>query len=137
MATTTYQVYRATETGLPFDHQTIFVETHEDGPKTGHMYHVTGNIAQGMVFEHRPSPDLEESPMFGGKRKVGTVSADDYPGRLLAVCEGVPAPKKQFEGSKRLFPDEKLRRCGDWAEDAVVALIGEGVLRVNGYLVGQ
>lgn len=126
---TTHPVYRASETGIPFNHQTIFVETHEAGPNSGHIYHVKGTIQQGMTFEHRPVEELEKSPMFGAKTKVGTVSRQDYPARFLAVCEGVPPPKKQFDGAKRLYPDEPLRRCGQWADEAVEALDREGVLR--------
>lgn len=58
LTTTTYTVYRATETGIPFDHQTIFVETHENGPNSGHIYHVKGTIQNGMDFEHRPAEEL-------------------------------------------------------------------------------
>ena len=125
----TYRVYRASETGIPFNHQTIFVETHENGPKCGHIYHVTGTIQNGMAFEHRPADELEKSPMFGSKTLVGTISREDFPGRFLEVCESVPPPKKQFEGNKRLFPSEPLRRCGQWADETVVILGEAGVLR--------
>lgn len=67
--------------------------------------------------------------MFASKTKVGTVAQEDYEQRFLAVCEGVPPPKKQFEGSKRLYPGEPLRRCGQWADEAVEALAEAGVLK--------
>lgn len=125
-----YQVYRIAETGLPRDHQAIFVETHETGPRTGHLYHVTGTVQNGMVFEHRPSPDPDKLPLLAEKRKVGTVTRADYPERFISACEVVPPPKKQFEGARRLYPKEAVRRCGEWAAEAVEALTQAGVLRV-------
>lgn len=125
----TYRVYRASEMGIPFNHQTIFVETHENGPKSGHIYHVKGSIQEGMIFEHRPEDEPEKSPMFDSKSLVGTVALEDYPGRFLEVCESVPPPKKQFDGNKRLFPNESLRRCGQWADEALEVLGRVGVLK--------
>lgn len=133
-----YQVYRITETGLPRDHEAIYVATHPDttttsssAPESGHVYHVTGTIQTGMTFEHRPSDAPETSPLFAGKRHVGTVEEADYPGRFMAVCEGVPVPGKQFEGARRLYPQQRVRRCGEWAEEAVEALVKAGILRVS------
>ncbi|RMJ24388.1 hypothetical protein PHISP_04726 [Aspergillus sp. HF37] len=134
-----YQVYRITETGLPRDHEAIYVATSDTNTSTtsssvpgenGHVYHVTGTIQTGMVFEHKPSGAPETSPLFAGKRHVGTVEAADYPGRFMAVCEGVPPPRKQFEGSRRLYPQERVRRCGEWAEEVVEALVKAEVLSV-------
>ncbi|RMJ22817.1 hypothetical protein PHISP_06322, partial [Aspergillus sp. HF37] len=124
-----YQVYRIAETGLLRDHETIFVETHQNGPQSGYLYHVTGTVLNGMVFEHRPAAEPEKSPMFAGKRKVGTVALANYPDRFIAVCAGVSPPKKQFKGARRLYPGEPVRRCGQWADEAVEALTAAGVLR--------
>ena len=83
-----------------------------------------------MVFEHRPAPDLDTLPLLSEKKKVGTVSQADYPARFIAVCERVPPPKKQFDGAKRLYPKEPVRRCGEWAEETVEALTQAGVLKL-------
>lgn len=115
------------ESGLPRDHHAIFVETYENGPSTGHLYHVKGNIQEGMIFEHRAEQPPEEIPGFCGKEKLGVVAVAEY-GRVLGICEGVPVPKKQFQGAKRLYPREPLRRCQEWVAEAVDALKGEGVL---------
>jgi hypothetical protein len=40
-------------------------------------------------------------------------------------------PKKQFQGAKKLFPREKLRRCQEWVDEAVGLLRKRGVLVVG------
>ncbi|KAL4967727.1 uncharacterized protein BDV14DRAFT_21294 [Aspergillus stella-maris] len=125
-----YAAYRLTETSLgPRDHISIFVETGESGPETGHRYHVIGNIQEGMTFNHRTCIRPEDEPVFQSKTRLGHVSVDDYEsGRFRGVCEEVEVPEKQFEGAKRLFPGKRLRRCGEWVGDAIKLLIEKGVL---------
>jgi hypothetical protein len=124
----THPVYLIAESGLPRDHHALFVETHEAGPSTGHIYHVKGNIQEGMIFEHRIAAEPpEELPGFCAKEKLGVVAVAEY-GRVLGICEGVPVPKKQFQGAKRLYPLEPLRRCQEWVREATGELRGEGVL---------
>ncbi|KAE8152500.1 hypothetical protein BDV25DRAFT_137818 [Aspergillus avenaceus] len=122
-----YTAYIISESGLPRDHHYLFIETHEAGPQTGHVYHVKGNIQQGMTFEHRTFGVPEEQFGFCGREKLGLVQAAAYE-RVLGLCERVEVPKKQFDGPKRLYPGEKLRRCQEWAGDAVALLREEGVL---------
>ncbi|KAL2866255.1 uncharacterized protein BJX67DRAFT_142765 [Aspergillus lucknowensis] len=126
----TYTAYRVAETGFsPRDHHYIFIETHEDGPLTGYRFHVIGNIQEGMTFNHRPCIQPEEELVFLGKERIGVVSVQDYEsGKVLEVCEEIEVPKKQFQGAKRLFPGERLRRCQEWADEAVALLLGRGVL---------
>ncbi|KAL2824050.1 hypothetical protein BDW59DRAFT_90284 [Aspergillus cavernicola] len=126
----TYLAYLITETSLsPRDHYYIFIETNEDGPYTGHRFHVIGTIQEGMTFNHRPCIKPEEEPVFQSKEKIGAVGVDDYEGGMfLRVCEEVEVPKKQFQGPRRLFPGERLRRCEEWAREAVGLLGERGVL---------
>lgn len=123
----TYPVYRIAESGLPRDHQLLFVETHESGPHSGHIYHVIGSIQEGMTFNHRAAGPPEQEPAFFTKQLLGRVAAADYP-RFLAVCEAIPVPKKQFQGARRLYPNEPLRRCGEWADETTRKLVDEGVI---------
>lgn len=123
-----YQVYLTIETGIPLDHHALFVETHEAGPQTGHVYNVQGEIQNGMVFEQKTTEEPENSPTFADKKLIGTVSHADYP-RFLAVCQTIAVPKKQFEGAKRLYPKEPLRRCQKWAREAIEALVEQGVVQ--------
>ncbi|KAL4868550.1 hypothetical protein BDV12DRAFT_197244 [Aspergillus spectabilis] len=128
--TSTYSAYRIVETSFgPQDHHYIFIETNEDGPKTGHRFHVIGNIQEGMTFNHRPCIKPEEEPVFQSKEMIGVVGVEDYEsGKFLGICEEPEVPKKQFQGAKRLFPREKLRRCQEWTDDAVGLLVERGVL---------
>ncbi|KAI9930081.1 hypothetical protein ASPWEDRAFT_35347 [Aspergillus wentii DTO 134E9] len=126
-----YSVYRVAESGLPRDHHLIFVETHEQGPQTGHLYNVIGEIQNGMIFEHRAAEEPEKSPVFFSKEEIGTVTHADY-SRFLPVCQEIPVPKKQFQGAKRLYPNEPLRRCQEWADEAIQGLVDAKVLQRGG-----
>lgn len=123
-----YQVFLTIETGMPRDHHALFVETHEAGTQTGHVYNVQGEIQNGMVFEQKTTSKPEESPVFADKKLLGTVSESGY-ARFLPVCQTIPVPKKQFDGPKRLYPKEPLRCCQEWAAEAIQALTEEGVLQ--------
>ncbi|KAF3900220.1 hypothetical protein GY631_0170 [Trichophyton interdigitale] len=116
-----YAVYRVASAGLPRDHHAIFVETSENGEKTGHLFQVTGNVQIGMSFEQRPEGQPEASSSFVDKQEIGTVTHANYH-RIQAVCEGIPPPRKQFEGSKRLYPKEPVRRCQEWTAEAIQTL---------------
>lgn len=117
-----YAVYLIIETSIPLDHHALFVETNEAGPQTGHVYNVKGDIQNGMVYEEKTTEEPEKSPVFAEKRRIGSVSKEDYP-RLIAVCQSLPVPKKQFEGARRLYPKEPLRRCQEWTREAIQALL--------------
>ncbi|KAG7117504.1 hypothetical protein HYQ46_011095 [Verticillium longisporum] len=119
-------VYLVESIGAPNNHHAIFVLTNEkDG--SGYKFHVKGSIQLGMLYEatehHRP----EDSPEYLGKSCLGWVDVNDYP-RVNDICTGVPPPKKQFRGPKRLYPKEPLRRCQEWVKEAIQALESNGVL---------
>lgn len=60
---------------------------------------------------------------------LGYVTSEDYEnGKVLEICERIPVPKKQFEGSRKVFPGEKVRRCQEWTQEVVDCLRGEGIL---------
>ncbi|KAI9826994.1 MAG: hypothetical protein M1819_007088 [Sarea resinae] len=124
----TFTVYRIDSASLFRDHHAIFVETHENGEGTGHLYQVAGNIQQGMAFEDRLEDRPESSLSFASKVKIGTVSRHNNP-CIKGVCEGVPVPKKQFDGPKRLYPNEPIRRCQEWTAEAIQALVDAQILR--------
>lgn len=70
-----YTVYLVTSSGLPRDHHALFIETHDNGPKTGVVFQVTGNMQDGMTFETKPTDEPESaSTTFISKEKIGTVS---------------------------------------------------------------
>ncbi len=126
-----YDVFWVESAGMPINHVAIFVETHELGPNTGHIFQVSGSIQGGMYHNHRPGkkPEEDEQSAFISKRFLGRVSRAVYDdGDFRRVCNLVDAPPKQFNGPKRLFPGQKLIRCGEWAEDAIKKLRMDGVL---------
>src|SRR5271155_5465815 len=113
-----HNVFRVSYTGMPRDHHVIFVETHSD--LSGHVYQVTGDIQNGMSFEDKPGRKPEESATFQSKTLIGKVTAAKL-SRIKEICQGIPPPKKQFQGPHRLYPEQPLRRCQEWTAEAIQA----------------
>ena len=90
--------------GMPRNHHCIFVETHEDGPKTGYVYQVTGNIQTGMIHEHRKAEQPGISNNFSGvKRLIGTVTSKNYV-NIRSAVNSVPPPKSNLTERRRYTP---------------------------------
>lgn len=106
-----YTVYRVSYTGAPRNHKGIFVESKAD--KSGQLFHVTGNIQQGMRYETKSARRPEDSATFHSKARLGVVQFADFEGIDIAL-ENIPPPKKQYDGPKRINPKEPLRRCQEW-----------------------
>jgi hypothetical protein len=127
-----YRVYHVTSESFPRQHKAIFVETHESGPGTGHLYQVVGSVAApgGMQPGYRPEVKPEEciTCPFVSKELLGVVSKTAYESKFEDICDEVERPKQQYRLSKRLFPAEKVRRCGEWVDDAVRLLRQQDVL---------
>jgi hypothetical protein len=92
-----YNVYTPQFLGT-INHIGVFVETEEDGPKTGRMFEVTGNIVirgGGMQYEDTKSQNPEEDVAFveGTKKKVGTIKTSDF-ARLREICQSISVPGK-------------------------------------------
>lgn len=121
-----YNVYRVSYAGMPRDHHAIFVET--EGNLSGHVYQVTGNIQNGMTYEDKPGRKPEDSATFQSKTRIGKVTQANLP-RLKQICQGIPPPKKQFNGPHRLYPQEPLRRCQEWTAEAIQALTAAHVVQ--------
>jgi hypothetical protein len=123
-----YNVYLVDYMGMTRNHHGIFVETHESGDRTGYLYQVTGNIQTGMIHEHKKAKQPEMSNSFGGlKQLIGTVTPENYV-HIRSVVNSVPPPKKQFNGPKKIYPNEPLRRCQEWTQEAIQALTDRGIL---------
>jgi hypothetical protein len=58
--------------GMLRNHQGLFVQTDEE-EKSGRLFHVHGNIQQGMAFETRFPEKPEASPTFLSRRLLGCV----------------------------------------------------------------
>ncbi|KAM3526954.1 hypothetical protein MY4038_006570 [Beauveria bassiana] len=123
-----YNVYLVAYLGAPRNHHAIFVETGLDG--SGLVFHVTGNIQSGMELESNNGRRPENSASFVEKTYLGWVSADNLR-HIGETCSTIPPPKKQFEGPKRLYPKEPLRRCQEWTNETISALIANGILQTQ------
>jgi hypothetical protein len=127
-ASVAYQVYRVEYIGTP-NHESIFIETNEDGPKTGHRYHVVGSILNGMTYEHKKARQPESSATYATKQYLGTIAVATYRA-VDGICRSIAVPGAQMNlRGQRLRPNEPLRRCGEWTKDAIQALRASGVLR--------
>ncbi|KAF2678321.1 hypothetical protein K458DRAFT_463818, partial [Lentithecium fluviatile CBS 122367] len=92
----------------PRNHRAIFVQMH---PKnSGFIFQVSDNVQEDMHFNHREPTAPEESPTFIGKTHIGTILKPDFE-RIHGIVEGIEAPKKQFDGPRRIDAKEPLRRC--------------------------
>lgn len=123
-----YPVYLVESDGMPRNHHALFVRLNEDG--SGELFHVTGNIQQGMTFERR-APELPHiSATVAAMTQIGWVSTGDL-ARFAATCEANAPPTKQFEGPKRLNPKETLRRCQEWTAETIQCLKRDGILQAG------
>lgn len=113
--------------GAPRNHHALFVET-DPVSGGGILLNVTGNIQNGMQFEERSTNKPEESVGFVDQSPLGWVAAGDFD-RMRSICERNHPPKKQFNGPKRLYPKEPLRRCQEWTNETIDALTNNGVLQ--------
>lgn len=130
-----HSVFLVATVGAPRDHHAIFVET-DRGIKSGTIVNVTGNIQTGMEFQERWSDDPESADTFVEKWYLGEVRERNVD-QLRAICRGNPAPKKQFDGAKRLFPKEPLRRCQEWTAETIEMLKSEGILLSSGHAAAE
>lgn len=91
----TYRVFYVYYHGKP-EYEAIFVETHENGTVSGHLYHVTGNILMGMTYEHKRARRPEDSAEFHEKRYIGRVKRFDY-ARVEPIYRGIAVLGRQLD----------------------------------------
>ncbi|KAE8349732.1 hypothetical protein BDV28DRAFT_140578 [Aspergillus coremiiformis] len=81
-----------------------------------------------MKHNDKPDKKPEESGTYQSKVAIGKVATADF-ARIKPTCESIPVPKKQFEGPRRLYPKEPLRRCQEWTQEAINALVNAEILK--------
>jgi hypothetical protein len=121
-----HEAYLIAYTGMPRNHHSIFIQKGTDG--SGELFHVIGDIQNGMTFEHRSSRNPDESTTFASKQNIGKVSEANYD-RVESILRAIPPPKKQYNRNVRLYPKEPLRRCQEWTAEAIEKLKEERVLQ--------
>ncbi|KAK4168191.1 hypothetical protein QBC43DRAFT_309847 [Cladorrhinum sp. PSN259] len=92
------------------------------------IFHVVGNVQEGMIFEHKPAEKPETSLSFVSKSALGWVAASDMD-LLEATCRANPPPEKQFNGPRRINPTKPLRRCQEWTAETIQTLRESGIVR--------
>ena len=120
-----FNVYITSYLGAPVNHVALFVEI---GNNVGDIYQVLGSIQAGMEYGHRANVTPDRSASFIGKELVGRILKDDYE-RLTAIVNSIEPPEKQFQMSKRLYPNKPLRRCTEWTIEVVQALRDANILK--------
>jgi hypothetical protein len=55
------------------DHHATFIETGEDGLKSGHLFHVNGDIHNGMSFEHKITKEERKSASSSNKGDLSKI----------------------------------------------------------------
>ncbi|KAK6338451.1 hypothetical protein TWF730_002511 [Orbilia blumenaviensis] len=129
----------------PRYHNMIFIETWEDGYKSGRTYHVIGDMVTGMTYNTRIDQDPELDKMFVAKHLLGTINVSDYPDRVNEILEALPAPGKQKSFNVKTMRTEQHKspgvfyepgeerppmvKCTEWTlNQAIPALVDSGVL---------
>ncbi|KAJ5346737.1 hypothetical protein N7541_009219 [Penicillium brevicompactum] len=95
-----FSVYTAEYLGAP-NHEAIYIETNPTAPRTsegGRLYHVTGNLLQGMKYDPRGSFDPEFSASYvpGTKKVIGSIAQADLTRFETECCRAVEAPQAQL-----------------------------------------
>ena len=120
--------YLVSSIGAPRDHQALFLLI-DQAKGEGRLWHVTGNIQEGMKFESRDPEIPSSNPEFVGKEQIGWVyDTQEDICKIDEICQGNPPPEKQFDGPRRLDKTKKLRRCQEWVAETVDILKADGVL---------
>jgi hypothetical protein len=64
-----YRVFLSSSQGLPQNHHSTFVELKNDG--SGCIYHVKGDIQNGMYYESKPPSSPLSSGSFDARKQIG------------------------------------------------------------------
>jgi hypothetical protein len=82
---------------------------------TASISSIVGKSAErsALFAKYKASEKPEASAEFIEREYIGTVAEVDY-ARMKSVVEGIELPGKQFDGSRRIDPEEVLRRCQEW-----------------------
>ncbi|EEH36253.2 hypothetical protein PAAG_00576 [Paracoccidioides lutzii Pb01] len=71
-----------------------------------------------MVFEDKFGEPPDEQPTFRGIKLLGNVQGD-YEKVFKDICLEIEAPKKQFDGAKRPYLQNPLRRYQQWTAKTI------------------
>lgn len=101
---THYPISLESYVGYNRDHHAIFVRIKDSNKNCGYLFHVMGTIQRGMSLEIRQNcHDPKESPSHIASQTVGWVPHAKLD-QVKEVCETIPPPAKQWDGTRRLAP---------------------------------
>lgn len=119
-----YEVYTAEYIGQP-THVAIYIETQpsaNEQTRSGLMFHVVGNILQGMTYESRATRDpLLSATYVAHTKKIGTIAIGDLARFEQRCCHAV--------AQKRKDPSKPLYRCNHWLDDVIRLAFQNGILK--------
>jgi hypothetical protein len=137
--------------GIPRLHECLFLETHEAGPGSGRVFHVTGTVLMGMTYSTRSEPPPSTSPEFIEMKYLGVVDKVELEGvyyegkgdesgdgnedgkgksKFETTCDIIPVPGRQVDlRGRKLSGVKEVRRCGHWVRDVIELLKKEGMLK--------
>ncbi|CAG8221639.1 unnamed protein product [Penicillium salamii] len=129
-------------------HTILFVQSNEQGPRSGIKHHVTGDIVTGMHYEPAKIQDPETDENFFSKEFIGNTRALNFPKNWNDILKSLPAPPKQKAFNRdtmrtepvktweplTFYEADELRRplikCTEWIENqAVPVLINAGLIQ--------
>ncbi|KOC14720.1 hypothetical protein AFLA70_740g000270 [Aspergillus flavus AF70] len=128
-----YEVYTAEYIGQP-NHVAIYIETQpsaDEQTRNGLMYHVVGNILQGMTYQKRDTKDplLSATYVAHTKKKIGTIKSGNLTRFETECCNVIAPPGPQVTlGGKRKDPSKPLYRCNHWLDDVIKLAFQKGIL---------
>jgi len=129
-----YEVYTAEYIGQP-NHVAIYIETQpstNEQTRNGLMYHVVGNILQGMNYQKRDSKDplLSATYVAHTKKKIGTIAIGNLARFEPECCNAIapPGPQVTLNG-KRKDPSKPLYRCNHWLDDVISLAFQKGIFK--------
>ena len=124
-------LYLIESLGLPRNHHALFVQLSDRG--NGHQFQVKGSINEGMTYESKPIDSPEDDAAYISKTQLGWVSTGtgEMCSRIDQICRSIPPPAKQFDGAKRIWPSQRLRRCQEWTLEVIQLLKDVRVLQVT------
>lgn len=126
LATMSYPMYRVEYCSLSTKGQhSLFIETEPE--RAGQLYEVRGDIrycdTTFWIFTVTGRP--EDSPSFEEKTYLGSIVADRFH-MVESICLSIQPPKKQWDGPRRLYPDQPLRQSREWVNEVIAAFIASG-----------
>ena len=106
----------------------IFVRINDSNRNYGHLFHVGGTIPRGMSLEVRQNcHDPRKSFSHKANQTVGWVPHAKVD-QVKEVCETIPPPAKQRDGTRRLVPADQVRRCQEWVAEVLEMLKQKGIM---------